>query len=119
MRRRRNLMIGGAAAIAVIVVALLVLASIVSKIFGNVGGGLNKDELGLNGPGSSSSSSSASSAAAGSVVKPRGPRSSPPTVKPTTRARRAGPSMAAPPRAGKPTSTPTLSRSPASKTVSG
>ncbi len=70
MRRRRNLMIGGAAAVAVIVVALLVLASIVSKIFGNVGGGLNKDELGLNGPGSSSSSSAASSAAAGSVVKP-------------------------------------------------
>ena len=30
----------------VIVVALLVLASVVSKIFGNVGGGLNKDELG-------------------------------------------------------------------------
>jgi putative peptidoglycan lipid II flippase len=70
MRHRRNLMIGGAAAIAVIVVALLVLASIVSKIFGNVGGGLNKDELGLNGPGSSSSSSSPSSAPAGSVVKP-------------------------------------------------
>jgi putative peptidoglycan lipid II flippase len=44
---------------------------VVSKIFGNVGGGLNKDELGLNGPSSASSSSSvASSAAAGSVVKP-------------------------------------------------
>ncbi len=71
VRRRRNLMIGGAAALAVIVVALLVLASIVSKIFGNVGGGLNKDELGLNGPGSSSSSSaSANPAPAGSIVKP-------------------------------------------------
>ncbi|GBG40994.1 murein biosynthesis integral membrane protein MurJ [Mycobacterium montefiorense] len=70
-RRRRNLMIGGAAALAIIVVALLVLASIVSRIFGNVGGGLNKDELGLNGPGSSSSSSSsANPAPAGSVVKP-------------------------------------------------
>ncbi|WP_301150039.1 lipid II flippase MurJ [Mycobacterium simiae] len=70
-RRRRNLLIGGAAAIAVIVVALLVLASIVSKIFGNVGGGLNKDELGLNGPSSSSASSSAASAApSGSVIKP-------------------------------------------------
>lgn len=69
-RRRRNLLIGGAAAIAVIVVALLVLASIVSKIFGNVGGGLNKDELGLNGPTSSSASSSASAAPSGSVVKP-------------------------------------------------
>jgi putative peptidoglycan lipid II flippase len=44
---------------------------VVSKIFGNVGGGLNKDELGLNGPSSSTASSSApSSAVAGSVVKP-------------------------------------------------
>jgi putative peptidoglycan lipid II flippase len=68
-RRRRNVLIGVGAAIAVIVVALLVLASVVSKIFGNVGGGLNKDELGLNGP-SSSVSSSPSSAAAGSAVKP-------------------------------------------------
>ncbi len=71
-RRRRNVLIGVGAGLAVIVVALLVLASIVSKIFGNVGGGLNKDELGLNGPSSSSASvsSSAPSAAAGSVVKP-------------------------------------------------
>ncbi|WP_369829322.1 lipid II flippase MurJ [Mycobacterium sp. 852002-51971_SCH5477799-a] len=72
-RRRRNVLIGVGAGLAVIVVALLVLASIVSKIFGNVGGGLNKDELGLNGPSSSSSapaSSSAPPAAAGSVVKP-------------------------------------------------
>jgi putative peptidoglycan lipid II flippase len=71
VRRRRNLLIGGTAAIAVIVVALLVLASIVSKIFGNVGGGLNKDELGLNGPGSSSSASaSANPEPAGGIVKP-------------------------------------------------
>ncbi|OBI05368.1 murein biosynthesis integral membrane protein MurJ [Mycobacterium scrofulaceum] len=69
-RRRRNLLIGMGAGLAVIIVALLVLASVVSKIFGNVGGGLNKDELGLNGPSSSSSSSAPSSAAAGSVVKP-------------------------------------------------
>jgi putative peptidoglycan lipid II flippase len=70
-RRRRNVLIGVGAGVAVIVVALLVLASVVSKIFGNVGGGLNKDELGLNGPSSSTTSSSApSSAAAGSVVKP-------------------------------------------------
>jgi putative peptidoglycan lipid II flippase len=71
-RRRRNLLIGVGAGLAVIVVALLVLASIVSKIFGNVGGGLNKDELGLNGPSSSSASASSSAppAAAGSVVKP-------------------------------------------------
>src|SRR5262249_46767884 len=43
-RRRRNVAIGVSAGIAVIVVALLVLASVVSRIFGNVGGGLSKDE---------------------------------------------------------------------------
>ncbi|MCA2245661.1 murein biosynthesis protein MurJ [Mycobacterium sp. WUMAC-067] len=70
-RRRRNVLIGAGAGLAVIVVALLVLASVVSKIFGNVGGGLNKDELGLNGPSSSTSApSTTTSAAAGSVVKP-------------------------------------------------
>src|SRR5436305_8450707 len=70
-RRRRNVLIGVGAALAVIVAALLVLASVVSKIFGNVGGGLNRDELGLNGPSSSAASSAApSSAPAGSVVKP-------------------------------------------------
>ena len=69
-RRRRNVLIGVGAGLVVIVVALLVLASVVSKIFGNVGGGLNRDELGLNGPSSSASSSATSSAAAGSVVKP-------------------------------------------------
>ncbi len=68
--RRRNVLIGAGVGLAVIVVALLVLASIVSKIFGNVGGGLNKDELGLNGPSSSTSSSAVSSAPAGSFVKP-------------------------------------------------
>jgi putative peptidoglycan lipid II flippase len=69
VRRRRGLLIGVGAAAVIIVVALLVLASIVSKIFGNVGG-LNKDELGLNGPSSSSASSTTGSAPAGSVVKP-------------------------------------------------
>ena len=65
------MLIGVGAGAAVIVVALLVLASVVSKIFGNVGGGLNKDQLGLNGPSSSAASASAgSSAPAGSVVKP-------------------------------------------------
>ncbi len=70
-RRRRNVLIGVGAGLAVLVAALLVLASIVSKIFGNVGGGLNKDELGLNGPSSSTSApQTTTSAAAGSVVKP-------------------------------------------------
>ncbi|OCB23888.1 murein biosynthesis protein MurJ [Mycobacterium malmoense] len=69
-RRRRNVLIGVGAGLVVIVAALLVLASVVSKIFGNVGGGLNKDELGLNGPSSSTSSSAPNSAAAGRMVKP-------------------------------------------------
>jgi putative peptidoglycan lipid II flippase len=72
VRRRRNVLIGVGAALAVIVVALLVLASVVSSIFGNVGGGLNKDELGLNGPSSATAPNSGApnSAAAGTVVKP-------------------------------------------------
>ena len=68
-RRRRNVLIGVGAGLAVILVALLVLASVVSKVFGNLGGGLNKDQLGLNSP-SSSSSAESSSAPAGAVVKP-------------------------------------------------
>lgn len=68
-RRRRSLLIGVGVGIAIIAVALLVLASVVSKIFGNVGGGLNKDELGLNAP-SASTSAGAPPAASGSLVKP-------------------------------------------------
>ena len=69
--RRRNLLIGIGAGLTIIVVALLVLASVVGKIFGNVGG-FNKDELGLNTQTSAtaSASASASNAPAGSVVKP-------------------------------------------------
>jgi len=70
-RRRRNVLIGVSVALAVIVVGLVVLASVVSSIFGNVGGGLNKDELGLNGPSSSTTTASGgNSAPAGSVIKP-------------------------------------------------
>ena len=68
--RRRNLLIGVGAGAAIIVVALLVLASVVKGIFGNLGGGLNNDKLGLNTPASSTSSSEVSSAPAGSFVKP-------------------------------------------------
>jgi putative peptidoglycan lipid II flippase len=67
-RRRRGVMIGVGAAGAIIVVALLVLASVLTRMFGDVGG-LDKDQLGLNAP-SESSTSSTESAAAGSVVKP-------------------------------------------------
>ncbi|OBK34149.1 murein biosynthesis integral membrane protein MurJ [Mycobacterium sp. 1245111.1] len=64
-RRRRAVTIGVGAGAAVIVVALLVLASVLSKMFSDVGS-LDKDQLGLNGP----STSSSSGVAAGSIVKP-------------------------------------------------
>jgi len=67
VRRRRAVTIGIGAGGAILVVALLVLASVLSRMFGDVGG-LDKDRLGLNAP--SSSSSSTESAPAGSTVKP-------------------------------------------------
>ena len=63
-RRRRSLLIGVGAGAVIVLVALVVLASVVSKIFGNVGGGLNRDELGLN------TTTSTAPAASGSMVKP-------------------------------------------------
>ena len=70
-RRRRNILIGLGAGAAVLLVALLVLASVVSKIFGDVGSGIKGDQLGLNNPTSSASSESpGSSAPSGSFVKP-------------------------------------------------
>jgi len=67
IRRRRAVTIGVGVGAAVLVVALLVLASVLSRMFSDVGG-LDKDQLGLNGP--SASSTSGASAAAGSIVKP-------------------------------------------------
>jgi putative peptidoglycan lipid II flippase len=68
-RRRRAVTIGVGAGAAVLVVALVVLASVLSRMFSDVGG-LDKDQLGLSGPSASSSSSSAAKAATGSTVKP-------------------------------------------------
>ncbi len=65
-RRRRGLMVGVGVGGAILVVALIVLASVLSKIFGDVGGGLDKGELGLNAP----TSSQADDGSAGGVVKP-------------------------------------------------
>jgi putative peptidoglycan lipid II flippase len=67
LRRRRALTIWIGAGAAIIVVALLVLASVLSRMFGDVGG-LDKDRLGLNAP--SQSSNSSGSPAAGDMVKP-------------------------------------------------
>jgi len=64
-RRRRAITIWVGAGAAVMLVALLVLASLLSRMFGDVSG-LDKDQLGLNGP----SASSSAGAAAGSIVKP-------------------------------------------------
>ncbi|MBV9353151.1 MAG: murein biosynthesis integral membrane protein MurJ [Mycobacterium sp.] len=68
-RRRRNLMIGAGAAVAIIAVALLVLASVLGKMFGDLGGGFDKNRLGLSAP-SSTSGAGGDSAAAGNLVKP-------------------------------------------------
>jgi putative peptidoglycan lipid II flippase len=65
-RKRKALLIGLAVGGAIIVVALVVLASVLSNIFGDVGGSLDKDQLGLNAP---SSGAAANSPNAG-VVKP-------------------------------------------------
>jgi putative peptidoglycan lipid II flippase len=65
-RRRKGLMIGLGVGGAIIVVALIVLASVLSRIFGDVGGGLGGDELGLNAP----TTSAAGGASNGNVVKP-------------------------------------------------
>ncbi|BBX33176.1 murein biosynthesis integral membrane protein MurJ [Mycolicibacterium mageritense] len=69
-RRRKALWIGLSVAGAIIVVALVVLASVLSSIFGDVGGGLNKDELGLNAPTSATESEGGDTTATGSTVKP-------------------------------------------------
>jgi putative peptidoglycan lipid II flippase len=66
-RRRKGLMIGLGVGGAIIVVALIVLASVLSRIFGDVGGGLGGDELGLNSPSSSAAQQPSDS---GNVVKP-------------------------------------------------
>jgi putative peptidoglycan lipid II flippase len=68
LRRHRGVMIGIGAGGAIIVVALLVLASVLTRMFGDVGS-LDKDQLGLNSP-TTSSAAGNESAAAGSIVKP-------------------------------------------------
>ncbi len=70
-RRRKGLIIGISVGAAIILVALVVMASVLNSIFGDVGGGLNRDELGLNAPSANSEDNQDnSSAATGSTVKP-------------------------------------------------
>ncbi|MDT5078589.1 MAG: putative peptidoglycan lipid flippase [Mycobacterium sp.] len=66
-RKRKALIIGLSVGGAIIIVALVVLASVLSNIFGDVGGSLDKDQLGLNAP---SSSAGAGSNVNTGVVKP-------------------------------------------------
>ena len=66
-RRRKGLMIGLGVAGAIMIIALIVLASVLSRIFGDVGGSLDKGELGLNAPSTSGQSGDGS---AGTAVKP-------------------------------------------------
>lgn len=68
-RRRRMVLIGAGIGVAIITVFLLVLASVLGRIFGDVGGGLDKDRLGLNTP-SSSARSQSSPTPPGQVVTP-------------------------------------------------
>jgi putative peptidoglycan lipid II flippase len=65
-RKRKGLLIGLSVAGAIVVVALIVLASVLSKIFGDVGGGIDGNQLGL----SPSTSGTPTSGAAGALVKP-------------------------------------------------
>ncbi|HLR99938.1 MAG TPA: murein biosynthesis integral membrane protein MurJ [Mycolicibacillus parakoreensis] len=69
-RRRRMVLIGAGLGVAIIAVFLLVLASVLGRIFGDVGGGLDKDRLGLNTPSSSSARAESPNAAPGQVVTP-------------------------------------------------
>lgn len=62
--RRRNLLIGIGAGAAVLLVAVIALASVLGRIFGDVGGGLKGDQLGLN------TTTPTSRSVSGSIIKP-------------------------------------------------
>ncbi|OBB58604.1 murein biosynthesis integral membrane protein MurJ [Mycobacterium sp. 852013-51886_SCH5428379] len=68
LRRRKGLMAGLAVGGVIVVVALVVLATVLSRIFGDVGGGLDGDGLGLNAP--SSSTEADQNSGSGNVVRP-------------------------------------------------
>ncbi len=66
-RRRKGLIVGLSVGAAIIVIALIVLASLLSHIFGDVGG-FSKDELGLNAP--TTSAEGGGGGGNGATVKP-------------------------------------------------
>ncbi len=66
-RRRKGLIVGLSVGGAIIVVALIVLATVLSSIFGDVGG-FSKDELGLNAP--NTSAEGGGGGGGGSTIKP-------------------------------------------------
>ncbi|RAV06751.1 murein biosynthesis integral membrane protein MurJ [Mycolicibacterium sp. GF69] len=68
-RRRKALMIGLGVGGAIVVVALVVLGTVLTSIFGDVGDGLGGDRLGLNDP-TTSESADGSGSGDGNVVKP-------------------------------------------------
>jgi putative peptidoglycan lipid II flippase len=65
-RRRKGLMVGLGVGGAILVIALIVLASVLSRIFGDVGSGLGGDQLGLNAP----TTSADAGGSTGKLVKP-------------------------------------------------
>ena len=66
-RRRKGLIVGLSVAAVIIVIALIVLASVLSRIFGDVGG-FSKDDLGLNAP--STSAEGGGGGGGGATIKP-------------------------------------------------
>ncbi|MGE2714369.1 murein biosynthesis integral membrane protein MurJ [Mycolicibacterium litorale] len=68
-RRKRGLMVGLTVGGVIVVVALIVLGTVLSRIFGDVGGGLDGDELGLNAP-TTSAEADGAPASPGNVVRP-------------------------------------------------
>jgi putative peptidoglycan lipid II flippase len=68
-KRRKGIVIGAVAAGSILIVALIVLATVLRGVFSDVGGSLDKDELGLNAPTSSSAGGNNQGAAAVKPVK--------------------------------------------------
>ncbi|CAN3131817.1 putative peptidoglycan biosynthesis protein MviN [Mycobacterium sp. smrl_JER01] len=67
-RRRKGLIVGLTVAGAIVIIAVILLATVLSRIFGDVGSGLGGDELGLNAP--SASPTTAPGQAAGAPLQP-------------------------------------------------